>query len=193
MNYKKVFFDCETTGVKHWQNSIHQLSGCIEIDGQVKEYFNFRVQPYEKAIIDETALAVSHTTPEMLASFMPMKECFTKFVKMLEKYVDRYNNRDKFFLIGYNNAGFDNAFLRAWFVHNNCDFFGSYFWANSIDVMVLASQMMMLSRPKMVDFKQGTVAKYIGIDVDPARLHDAQYDVEILRKLYYRVTIDDLL
>jgi len=26
---KKVFFDLETTGVKHWRNGVHQLAGVI--------------------------------------------------------------------------------------------------------------------------------------------------------------------
>lgn len=40
---KLFFFDLETTGVKYWKNGIHQISGAIVIDGEVKERFNFIV------------------------------------------------------------------------------------------------------------------------------------------------------
>lgn len=42
---KILFFDLETTGTKFWRNGIHQISGAVVIDGQVKESFNYHVQP----------------------------------------------------------------------------------------------------------------------------------------------------
>ena len=42
---KKIFYDLETTGVDHRRNGIHQLAGCIEIDGEIVESFNFKVAP----------------------------------------------------------------------------------------------------------------------------------------------------
>ena len=33
---KLFFYDLETTGVKHWKNGIHQISGRIVIDGELK-------------------------------------------------------------------------------------------------------------------------------------------------------------
>jgi DNA polymerase-3 subunit epsilon len=41
---KYFFFDLETTGTKYWKNGIHQISGLIEIDGEIKEKFDFREQ-----------------------------------------------------------------------------------------------------------------------------------------------------
>ena len=103
---------------------------------------------------------------------------------MLSKYADRYNKQDKFFLAGYNNASFDNQFLRAWFLQNNDKYFGSWFWSNSIDVMVLATPYLASKRAGMENFKQGTVAKHLGIEVDAERLHDALYDIEICKAIY---------
>lgn len=34
---KLLFYDLETTGIKYWRNGIHQISGEIVIDGEVKE------------------------------------------------------------------------------------------------------------------------------------------------------------
>lgn len=33
---KQLFYDLETTGTKYWRNSIHQLSGMVVVDGEVK-------------------------------------------------------------------------------------------------------------------------------------------------------------
>ena len=41
MSIKLLFFDLETTGLSSTENGIHQISGCIEIDGMEKEVFDF--------------------------------------------------------------------------------------------------------------------------------------------------------
>lgn len=106
---------------------------------------------------------------------------------MLAKYVDKFNKNDKFFLVGYNNASFDNQFFRAWFIQNGDKYFGSWFWSNSFDVMVLASPFLATQRSSMTNFKQGTVAKTLGIHVDDESLHDALYDIEICKAIYDKV------
>jgi len=102
---------------------------------------------------------------------------------MLSKYVDKFNKKDKFHLVGYNNASFDNAFFRAFFVQNNDVYFGSWFWSDSIDIMVLASFKLRNVRHELVDFKQSSVAKYLGIEIDDTKLHDAEYDIQICMKI----------
>ncbi|WP_099465308.1 MULTISPECIES: 3'-5' exonuclease [Parabacteroides] len=185
---KLLFFDLETTGIKYWRNGIHQLSGEIIIDGVTKESFNFNVCPHPKCDIEEEALKICNVTKEQILSYPPMEEIYSKFVGILSKYVDKYDKKDKFFLVGYNNASFDNYFLKAFFVQNGDNFFYSWFWVNSIDVMVLASQHLLDKRPSMTDFKQETVARTLGIKLDPTKLHDASYDIYITKEIYKRLT-----
>lgn len=128
---KLLFFDLETTGTNPGRNGIHQISGQVVIDGIVKESFDFHVQPNPKAAIEDEALAVAGVTREQIAKYPAMGTVYRQFVAMLGKYVDKYNSKDKFFLVGYNNAAFDNQFLRGFFLQNNDKFFGSWFWANS--------------------------------------------------------------
>lgn len=163
---KLFFIDLETTGARHWKNGIHQISGCIEINSEVKERFDFKVRPYHQAIIEDEALAVAGITRQDLDTYEEMDVVYNKIVAMLGKYVDKYNKADKFFLIGYNNASFDNQFFRAFFVQCNDNYFGSWFWSNSIDVMVLAAQHLLKKRHKMIDFKLKTVAFELGIAID---------------------------
>lgn len=185
---KLLFFDLETTGIKYWRNGIHQLSGEIVIDGVSKESFNFNVCPNPCCDIDEEALKVCHVTREQILSYPPMHSIYQQFIKILSKYVDKFNKKDKFFLVGYNNASFDNYFLKAFFVQNGDNYFYSWFWVNSIDVMVLATQHLMEKRPNMTDFKQETVARALGIQIDPEMLHDAAYDIQLTKEIYTKLT-----
>lgn len=184
---KKIFFDLETTGTQFWQHGIHQISGCVEIDGEVKEFFNYHVRPNPKAKIEDEALAVAGKTREEIAAYEPMEEVYKRFLELLGKYVNKYKKTDKFFLVGFNNAHFDNQFLRAWFVQNGDDYFGSWFWANPLDVYVLATERLLEQRHEMKDFKLKTVCQFLGMPVDETRLHDAEYDIELTRSLYYKV------
>lgn len=184
---KLLFFDLETTGTLVNKHGIHQISGMVVIDGEVKETFNLHVQPNPQALIEPAALEVGGVTEAQIKAYPPMGVIYNQFVDMLSKYVDRYNKKDKFFLVGYNNASFDNQFLRAWFIQNDDKFFGSWFWANSIDVMVMATPYLADQRADMENFKQGTVAKTLGIAIDDSKLHDALYDIEVCKAIYDKV------
>ncbi len=181
---KLLFFDLETTGTLVSKHGIHQISGAVVIDGEIKEKFNLHVQPNPAAQIEQAALEVGGVTREQIMAYPPMGEVYHKFVDMLSKYVDKYNKADKFFLVGYNNASFDNQFLRAWFIQNGDKYFGSWFWANYIDVMVMATPYLADRRAQMENFKQGTVAKTLDIAIEDNKLHDALYDIEVCKAIY---------
>ena len=186
---KLFFYDLETTGVRYWKNGIHQISGMIVIDGEVKEEFNFKVQPYKDGVIEDEALKIAGITREDLESYADMKFIYVQICAILSKYVDKFNKKDKFHLVGYNNASFDNQFFRAFFIQNDDIYFGSWFWADSIDVMVLASNYLMSKRTQLIDFKLKTVAAFLGIEVDESRLHDALYDIQLTREIFNKVTL----
>jgi len=181
---KLFFFDLETTGVRFWKNGIHQISGKIVIDGELKERFDFKVQPYKDAIIEQEALDIAKITKNDLLTYEPMIEVYSKLLSMLGKYVDKFNKNDKFHLVGYNNASFDNHFFRAFFTQMGDNYFGSWFWSDSIDVMVLASHYLKNERAKLTNFKLSSVAKHLGIEVIEDELHDAQYDIDLTEKIY---------
>ncbi|GFI01097.1 3'-5' exonuclease [Muribaculum sp. NM65_B17] len=181
---KLLFFDLETTGTNPGRNGIHQISGSIVIDGKHIQDFDFHVQPNPKAVIEDAALQVAGVTREQVLAYPPMQQVYQEFVAMLGKYVDKYDKKDKFFLVGYNNAAFDNQFLRGFFLQNGDQYFGSWFWSNSIDVMVLASAYLADRRADMENFKLSTVAKFLGVSVSDDSLHNALYDIELTRAIY---------
>jgi DNA polymerase-3 subunit epsilon len=186
---KKFFFDLETTGLDYKTNAIHQFSGCIELDGTIIESFNFKMKPFEGAIIEPKALETSNVTEEQIMAYPPAEEVFKDFMRMLSRYVKKFDKKDKMFLVGYNNAAFDNAFLREFYVrYQRDDYFNSWFWGNTIDVMVLASEHLTEMRVGMENFKLMTTARALGIEIDESKLHDAEYDIELTRNIYRIVT-----
>lgn len=185
---KLFFFDLETTGTNPGRHGIHQISGEIVIDGATKERFDFKVQPNPQAQIEEAALKVGGVTKEQIMSYPPMYDIYRKVINLLEKYVDKFNKKDKYFLVGFNNASFDNQFFRGFFLQNGDEYFGSWFWSNSFDVMVLATPFLAEKRAEMANFKLATVAKALGIEVSEDNLHDATYDIALTKGIFDIVT-----
>lgn len=184
---KLLFFDLETTGVKFWRNGIHQIGGIVDIDGQEVERFDIRLAPNPAATIEQEALDVAGVTLEQVQSYQPMEEGYRQLVGILSKYVNKFDKRDKMYLVGYNNAGFDNNFLRALFTQCGDKYFGSWFYPNCMDVYVMVTPFLMGVRNDMENFKLMTVAKTMGIEIDENKLHDATYDIELTRDIFYRI------
>lgn len=185
---KIVFFDLETTGLDPKIHGIHQLGGCIEINGKVVREFDFKIKPPSGIQVDEGALKVAGITLEDLKSYPTEDFVFMAFRKMLGEFVDKFDKYDKAFLAGWNNAVFDNAFLRAFFERNGDQYFGSWFWSNTIDVMILASEYLKHDRATFPNFKLVTVAEKLLPFVDPEKAHDANYDIEMTRNIYHLIT-----
>jgi DNA polymerase-3 subunit epsilon len=185
---KILYYDCETTGVRYWKDGIHQISGIIEVDGEIKEHFDFKVKPNPSAEISEDALKVANVTIDQIMSYPDMRTVYSKLTSLLGKYVDKFNRSDKFHLCGYNNRGFDDQFLREWFSQNGDKYFGSWFWADTIDIMVLASNYFIDQRSSLIDFKLKTVCAKVGITIDESKLHDAVYDISLTKELFKVIT-----
>jgi DNA polymerase-3 subunit epsilon len=189
---KKFFYDLETTGLSPQKSAIHQIAFIIEIDGVVKERKSWHMKPFEGASISSKALEVGGVDLNDVMKYTDHEKIRADLMKTLAKYVSKFDKRDKFHLAGYNNRYFDDRFLRAWFERSEDPYFGSWFWADSLDVMVLASSHLVRHRHRMENFKLATVAEYMGIEVKDGLLHDARYDVDLTRDLYNKITLFDL-
>jgi DNA polymerase-3 subunit epsilon len=180
---KLIYIDTETSGVNCKVNGMLQLAGMIEIEGREVERFDYKTQPFPDDVIEHEALRVNNFTRRQIMEFDKPYDVYLKFIKMLGKYVNKFNKRDKFHFVGY-NAGFDDGFLREWFKKNGDTYYGSFFWFPVIDVMGMAGAKCMRTRGTFPNFKLMTVAKVLGIEVDESKAHDAMYDVEITRDIF---------
>jgi len=183
---KLIYLDIETTGIPCPASGLIQLSGAIEIDGEFKEQFNFRMRPFPEDVVSDEALTVNGASRADLAVYDESARVFEQFVDLLGKYVDRYDRSDKFHLVAY-NARFDADHLRAWFEKCGDRYFGSWFWHPVIDVMGLASVVLMRERPDICGYKLVTLAEAMGLHVDEDAVHDAVYDAELTRQLFPRL------
>lgn len=184
----KFFYDTETTGTDPRKHCIHQLSGFIEVDGEVYEEFDFRLRPHPKAQIEEEALKVGEVTLEQIMEYPDWKEVKVQICQMLSKYVNRFDKKSKMWLVGYNNRAFDDQFFRKLFELSGDQYFNSWFYSDSRDVLVLASEYLESRRIDMPNFQLHTVCKTLGIEVEDNRLHNATYDVYLTRQVYQIVT-----
>ena len=184
----KIFYDVETTGTNPKQHSIHQLSGRVEVDGEIVEEFDFKVRPHPKAVIEKEAMTVCNKTSEQIMLYPEMGKVHKLFLSMLSKYVDKFEKTSKIHLIGFNNRGFDDEFLRMFFLLNDDKYFGSWFWSDTIDVICLASEYLQDRRSGMPSFKLKRVALELGLAVESDELHDAMYDARTTRDIYRIVT-----
>jgi len=197
MQQKLIFIDVETTGVNPECNGLTQISGCVQVDNDIMESFDYFVRPFPQDVIESTALEVTGIDrrqflppehPEHLAVpgqlFEDPKEIYVRMHSLFKKYVDQYDKSDKFQFVGYNAHSFDMPFMRRFWEKNNDRFFGSWFWYPCLDVMLVWAQILQPVRHELSNFKLATVAKYSGIDVDESRLHDSQYDIELTRELW---------
>lgn len=177
---EKLFvYDLETTGLNSDRNGIHQLSGMIIIDGIVKQSFDFRIRPFDADVIDQSALDIAGVTKEQIMDYQSAADGYQNLISMLKKYVNKFDSKDKFHLVGYNNRRFDDQFFRSFFEKSGDKYFGSWFWSDSIDVLVLASYHLRSIRNLLPDFKLRSVASMMGLTIDEAKLHDAKYDIDL--------------
>lgn len=184
----KIFYDVETTGTKPNKHSIHQLSGIVEVDGVIAEEFNYKVRPHPKAEITKEAMSVCGKTEKEILTYPEIGIVFAAFTNLLKKYVNPYEKTSKAWLIGFNNRSFDDLFLRMFFELNKNQYYNSWFWSDSIDVLCLASEYLMDRRTSMPSFKLKRVALELGLSVDENELHDALFDARITRDIYRIVT-----
>ena len=180
----KIFlYDLETTGLNPDKCAIHQMAVKVIVNGYEPIYKDFKIRPFEGAEIHPEALKVGGVTLEQIMEYPEEKDAFRDIIGFLTGLVSKFDKADKMHLCGYNICAFDNKFLRELFIRNNDKFFGSYFWSDSIDVFALASNYLMHERHLMPNFKQATVADWLGIEVDQSRLHEAMYDLELCSQI----------
>jgi DNA polymerase-3 subunit epsilon len=182
---KLMFIDTETTGTDTLMSGVWQIGGIIEC-GRRSEEFLFECDVFEENIFDPSVVEVTGITPEKLSRMADPEETHQQFVELLDKYIDRYDKKDKFTAVGY-FAEFDQKIIRNWFERNDDDYFGSWFWHPWICVANAVAFTYIKDRSDFANFKMEVVADQLGIDFDSNNLHNALFDAKIAREIYYKL------
>ncbi len=184
---KRLFFDLETGGTDPKKSGIHQLAGLIEIDGVVVEEFDIKLGPMKGKEYSNEALALGGLTISDLNNYPDPSIGYNQFIGILSKYVNKFDKKDKMFLGGWNNAYFDNSFLRQFFEDFGNSYFGSWFWSVALDVQILAQYDLRNERANMPNFKLETVVAKYGLEVEGA-FHDGLYDIRATYQIFKHIT-----
>lgn len=180
---KIFYFDVETTGLDPRRNDIIQLAYIVEINGEVKEEGEFKLQPMNYDTIEKGALEVNKTTIEQLKTYLQPWLGHVQIVKLLDKYIDKYKKQDKFLPAGY-KVKFDMDMFRAFFFKNNHKYFGSYFGYHMLDPVPFLMFLEYKGLIKLDSYKLVDVCKYFGIEI---QAHDALSDIRATRELIHKL------
>jgi len=191
---KLVFIDTETTGFDPKTCALTQIGFILDIDGQIIGKKIYKVKPWEGCHWEQSAIDKTGITPEIAAGYTDSEEVFKHFNSILEKYISRYDKEDKAFFVAY-NASFDNDFMRNWFIRHAKtekdaqwgNGFGNFFWTPYLDVMQVALIRTLKHRSSFPNFQLGTVCRCLGIDFNDEEAHNALYDIEKTRELFYKL------
>jgi DNA polymerase-3 subunit epsilon len=182
---KILWLDTETTGTDPKKHGIIQIAGIIEINGAIKESFEFLCDPMKKEI-DPKALELNNFTLDEMKNFPSPSVNHKKLLKILSKYVDKYNKYDKFILAGQ-RIKFDFDFLYQFFLDCKDNYFFSYFQGGAfLDTLYIITFLQHQGvMPTLENRKNETIAKYFGYDVRNA--HNAVEDIRMTRFNYYKM------
>lgn len=179
MSKKVLYFDTETTGIDPQKNAIIQLSGLIEIDGEVVETFNYKIRPLQSDEISQEALQVHGITEAEMDTFPEPKVVLEQFLTLLGKYCNKFDRDDKYYPAGY-NVKFDLEMLHSFARKQGEKYLGSFLNWYPIDAMPLVHYLAYNSNFKLPDYKLKTVCDHFKI---PIQAHDAMSDITATRDL----------
>lgn len=179
---KLLYIDIESTGLDPIGDGMIQVAGIVEIDGEVKEEFMFRSKPFKGDMVDKKALAVNGITLEQLREYPEPIETYRNLVKVFNKYVDKYDRKDKFYVVGQ-NVPFDYEFLRWFFRKNGDNYFGSYIHYHKIDLIAITTIMKIAGKISLENMKLESVMAALDLG---KQTHDALDDVRAVRLVFYK-------
>jgi len=179
---KLLFLDVETTGINPSKNGLIQIACIVEIDGVVKDTCHLKIRPFEKDVIDQSALDTVGVTLEEIMKYEDANVAYFRLRKILEKYVDVYdkNKSNKLIPVGY-NVQFDLDFLDAFFRKNQDKYIGSFFNWRKLDVLQMFYWRHYLGIDNLDSYKLEKVCEKYNIKLEA---HDALNDIEATRQLF---------
>lgn len=184
---KEFVCDLETGGTDIKNSEILSCAVDLFVNDIQKESKIWYVKPDYPDKVNDEALSTNGFTREQIMNppFIPQIQFYNELKSFMRKYVDPFQKTDKFFFVGYNCQSFDFELLRS--LWNRFDskpqYFGSWFWYPTIDVMLQWASLIKKWRVMLPNFQQSTIAKFAKIEIDETRLHDAMYDISITRQL----------
>ncbi len=169
---KILFVDTETGGITE-RSALIQLSGIVQIGKEVAEEFNFYIKPFPGSEVTDEALKIQGRTREEVETYDSEEEVFIKFMKILNKHIDKYNKEDKFLVGGY-NVRFDIDVINRFLKRNGEKYLFSYIQATTLDPLQWIAAL------QLKDNKLETWCNHFGIEL---KAHDSLEDIKATKAL----------
>ena len=196
---KLFLFDLVTSGKNYRKHSILSMTFKIIIDNRVREQVNFLLKTDNTTLFD-----IERKTDENVCRILSLddeikkdqKIVFIELKRILTKYVNIYKKEnERFYLFGYNIGEYKNDFLKSFFYKNAEDeksrkyfnYYYSYFYDNSIDISVLASQKLIKKRHDIDKFTKQNVCKLLNIEINEEEKQNEFYQLDISNRIYKEV------
>jgi len=176
---KICWIDVETTGLDCKTDTIIELAALYE-NGKEKDVFHYYIMPVSRPndfnIIEElTGITWEYLEKNGISE----AQAYGKFSDWLGSHINKYDKTDKAIFAAY-NARFDNDFIRELFKRNYDNYFGSWFYSASLDIMVTAILCVRLGLiPVPANFKNQTICESFGIE---HKAHSAIEDIKASRQ-----------
>jgi DNA polymerase III alpha subunit (gram-positive type) len=185
---KKLWIDCETTGLNYHIHDIIQLALIIDDseNNVISEYF-WNIKPDNFDTIEQTALDINGVTIDELKTYIDSDIICKEFVTVLKSHL---NNYEKYVFCGY-NCPFDIEFVKKFLSNHNIDWM-NYFTHNTVDVLAFLRYYNSVFDIKSINFKLKNTYKCFlnGDEIIKSignNFHNALFDIRITRRLYYKL------
>lgn len=180
---KVLWIDTETTGLSENAAPI-QISGVIEINGEVKEEFDIFLKPFKGADIEQEALNIHGLSLEKIETFQDTKEGYKKLLEIFDRYIDKYDKMDKFIVAGY-NVEFDLKKIRRLAQAMGDKYINSYLGSKKIDPLDMIVPFQVAKKiPKLANNKLESWCSYFNISL---KAHNSLEDIKATRELFYKL------
>lgn len=183
---KILWLDIEAADYKtDREGAVHQISIIKDIDGEIVSKKNYFCAPHKGDLINAPSLEVCGKKYDDIIAYPPAIEAFKSIVNELHK--------DKVWVVGGFNLSYDIPVFTNWWYKCAKELkkwdikWVDYIYADPLDVRALAIDYFLDKRGEYGSFKLMDVARAIGIEVDESKAHDASYDIEVTREIYYRI------
>ena len=177
---KTLYTDVETTGTDPRQHGLIQVACIVDIDGEFQSEANWHIRPFKGDLINMQASEVTGISIEEMREFPEPFEIKPEIERFFQKYVDKFDRADKFYVAGQ-NVGFDVDFIARWWEKCGDKYFGSYINWRRVDLLAWIDQLCWLGLISLPDRKLQTICDYLGVHLgDDA--HDALADIRATRE-----------
>lgn len=168
------------------EGAVHQIAYSLQSgDGGTISRGSFNCKPFKGDLINMPSLDVCGVTYEQIMAYPCPTEAFRQLVNILHP-VRRV-------VVGGYNLSYDIPVFLNWWYKCTKELkkwdikWVDYLYTDPLDVRALAINHLLNDRHKMEGFKLSQVAEYMGITVDPSRLHEGGYDLELTMQIYREI------